>query len=109
MVVATIPVAEGEQQLSAILPVDREGWFLVRAIADVPHTFRFASTAPFYIQRDGAQPHISRDSCQFFLDWVRERMTKLELADPVQREEVLRFYREAEDFWSHRRDAATAD
>ncbi len=108
-VVATIPVAERDQHLSAIFPVDRDGWFLVRAIADVPHTFRFASTAAFYIQRDGAPPHISRASCQFFLDWVRERMTKLDLADPAQREEVMRFYRQAEDFWSRRRDAATAD
>ena len=31
----------------------RSGWFLVRAIADVAQTFRFASTGPFYVETEG--------------------------------------------------------
>ena len=29
---------------------ERRGWFLARAITDLEHTFRFASTAPFYVE-----------------------------------------------------------
>jgi hypothetical protein len=85
------------------------GWFLVRVIADVPHTFRFASTAPFYVEI-GDQPHrISRASAQFFLDWVRERMERVKLDDPQQREEVLAWHRMAGKFWEARVAAANAD
>src|SRR5262249_12511235 len=31
------------------LQFQESGWFLVRAIADNPKTFRFASTAPYYV------------------------------------------------------------
>ena len=34
----------------ATITFDRSGWFLVRAVADFPYTFRFASTAPFYVE-----------------------------------------------------------
>lgn len=43
------------------------GWFLVRAIADNPKTFRFASTAPFFVEI-GARERISKASARFFLD-----------------------------------------
>ena len=35
------------------------GWFLIRAVADEPNTYRFAMTAPYYVEI-GYQPHISR-------------------------------------------------
>ena len=75
------------------------GWFLVRAIADNPKTFRFASTAPFYVEIGERKRLISRESAQFFLDWVRERMGRIKLDDPTQREEVLAYHRMGEKFW----------
>jgi len=29
---------------------NESGWFLVRVITDNPKTFRFASTAPYYVE-----------------------------------------------------------
>jgi hypothetical protein len=84
------------------------GWFLVRAVADVPHTFRFASTAPFYVEIGGTR-RASRSAARYFLDWVRERMERVKEEDPVKREEVLRHHREAERFWSERADRANAE
>jgi predicted amidohydrolase len=75
------------------------GWFLVRAIADNPKTFRFASTGPYYVEVGASRRRISKTSVQFFLDWVRERAGRVKLEDARQREEVLRYHRIAERFW----------
>ena len=85
------------------------GWFLVRAIADVPHTFRFASTGPFYVEIGAVPRRISKVSAQFFLEWVRERIDRLNLDDPEQRAEVLKPHRAAEKFWQEKVAQANAD
>jgi hypothetical protein len=60
------------------LKFNESGWFLIRAVADDPATYRFAMTAPYYVQI-GDQPRISRASAQFFVDWCRERSKDNEL------------------------------
>ncbi len=90
------------------LPIGESGWFLVRAVADCPQTFRFASTAPFYVEIESKKSPISRRSAQFFVDWVNERMQRVKLTDQMQREEVLRYHREALDFWQAKLQAASA-
>ena len=69
------------------------GWFLVRAIADNPKTFRFASTAPYYVEVGETKRRISKASAKFFLDWVKERTGRVKLDDPDQRREVLQLPR----------------
>lgn len=88
---------------------NESGWFLVRARADVPHTFRFASTGPFYVEAGAAPRRVSKASAQFFVDWVRERMGRVELDDPGEREEVLRHHRAAERLWLEKVAQANAD
>ena len=78
------------------------GWFLIRAIADVPGTFRFASTGPFYVEIEPTPRRVSKASARFFLDWVRERMNQIKLDDPGQKEEVLKHHRAAERFWEEK-------
>jgi hypothetical protein len=77
------------------------GWFLVRAITDNKQTFRFASTAPFYVEIGPAQRRISKASVQFFLDWVQERGGRLQrnLEDPRRLREVLPYHQRAREFW----------
>jgi hypothetical protein len=67
------------------------GWFLVRVRADVPQTFRFASTGPWYVEIGGGQPTIRRESCEFFRQWTEERIDELRqhLASDEERREVL--------------------
>jgi hypothetical protein len=88
---------------------DESGWFLVRAIADNAKTFRFASTAPFYVEIGPVKGRISKTSARFFLDWVRERSQRIKLADPEQRREVLRYHETAEKFWEERVAKANAE
>ncbi len=87
---------------------DASGWFLVRAICRNAKTFRFASTAPYYVEISEAKRRISRASAQFFLDWVDERIGRVKLDDPVQRREVLEHHEHARRFWLKRTADANA-
>jgi hypothetical protein len=89
--------------------VSRSGWFLVRAIAENKDTFRFASTAPFYVEVGPAKRHVSRASARFFLDWVNERISQITLDDPAKRAAVMKYHEQARKFWEERLAAATAD
>jgi hypothetical protein len=95
----------GERVRARPLVFESSGWFLVRAIAAVPGTFRFASTAPFYVEVGEGRDTIHRDHVAFFLRWIDERIAALQadqkgdLADSVRKEEVLRPHREARRFF----------
>jgi hypothetical protein len=75
------------------------GWLLVRAIADNRTTFRFASTAPYYVEVGPAKRRVSKASVQFFLDWIDERQKRIKLTDPDQRREVVGHHEAARKFW----------
>ncbi|HEY6228318.1 MAG TPA: hypothetical protein VI282_14445, partial [Verrucomicrobiae bacterium] len=91
------------------LTFEDSGWFLVRTLADVPDTFRFASTGPFYVEREDAPQRISKSSAQFFLDWVRERTARVKIEDRAEAEEVLRYHHDAERFWQEKAAQANAE
>ncbi len=78
---------------------DSSGWFLIRAVTDVEKTYRFASSGPWYVEIGDQPKRISRRSAQFFLDWVDERIGRVNLENAEQREEVLGYHRAARDFW----------
>jgi hypothetical protein len=86
----------------------RSGWFLLRVVGEIAETYRFAMTAPFYVEFDG-KPRISRKSAQFFLDWVYERARQIKIADPQQRREVMEYHRKARDFWKGIVEKANAE
>ena len=91
------------------LKLERSGWFLVRAIADEPKTFRFASTAPFYVEVGDEKRRVSRASAKFFLEWVDERRGRVKEADAARRAEVMRFQDDARAFWAALVERADAD
>jgi hypothetical protein len=72
---------------------------LVRAIADNPKTFRFASTAPFDVEVGDAKRRASKTAAKFFLAWVKERAGRLKLDGPDQRREVMAHHAAAEKYW----------
>jgi hypothetical protein len=99
------------QNHSFQLPVDEAGWFLVRAITDVTNTFRFASTAPWFVENDEVTSRISRKSVQFFLDWVNERISHVNanLQDRTKRDQVLYWHFAARKFWIDRLAMANSE
>ena len=91
------------------LRFDRSGWFLIRAAADLPDTYRFAMTGPYYVQI-GPRPRISRRSVQFFIDWLYQRARQIrEIENPAEREAVMKFHRRARDYWQDLLSKANAD
>ncbi len=103
--------ADVSQQKTVQLTIKEPGWFLVRAIADVDHTFRFASTAPWYIESESVPRRISKRSSQFFFDWVEERMERVRknVQDEAQLMSVLEAHQRAQRFWLDRVNSANAD
>ena len=91
--------------------VTEPGWFLVRAIADVPETFRFASTAPWYVEFADRPNRISQASAQFFLDWVNERIERVNHNVPSgsARDAINSWHIQAREFWLDRVDRANAN
>jgi hypothetical protein len=92
-------VRDGVVQPFGRLRFTRSGWFLVRAIAANEKTFRFASTAPWYVEIGGAKARVSRASAKFFADWVDERIARIMETDPRKREEVMEPHLKAKAFW----------
>jgi hypothetical protein len=90
------------------LNFNESGWFVIRAVTDVPNTYRFATTGPYYVEI-GDGPRISKSSAQFFLDWVSERANDLKLDDADEREAILKYHRQARDFWQSLVDKANAE
>ena len=86
----------------------RSGWFLIRVVTDHSKTYRFAMTAPYYVEI-GYQPRISKEAAQFFLDWVYERARQIKIADPEQQRKVLEYHRKARDFWQNLVSKANAE
>ena len=68
-------------------------------MTDVAETYRYASTGPYYVEIGDETRRISRKSVQFFLNWIDERMQRIELTDPEQKAEVLSYHERAREFW----------
>ena len=95
---------EPHQKFDFTLNIEEQGWFLIRAVTDVEHTFRFASTAPWFVNEADEESRVSKTSAQFFLDWVEQRIgrVKANVTDPKQLREVLEPHEAAYVFWKSR-------
>ena len=106
-----LPVDELPAKMQVAVEFRESGWLLVRAVTDHPRTFRFASTAPFYVEINGG-PRISRRSAQFFCDWCAERAAQVRqrlAGDPEKQREVLEHHLLAERFWNDRLSRANVE
>ena len=111
-VVERVPCEKGRDTKRAIeIEVKESGWFLVRAISDNPAIFRFAASAPFYLEVGGTKKRISQKSAKFFLAWVDERMERIrrKVSDGSQLKEVLQPHREARLWWAKRVEQSNAE
>jgi hypothetical protein len=108
----TVPTTSKSQSIDlGKMTFHRSGWFLVRAITDLEHTFRFATTAPYYVEVGASKRLVSRNSAHFFLDWVTERIARvpLKLNDRERLKDVLAHHQEAKEFWQRVAAEANAD
>jgi hypothetical protein len=85
------------------------GWFLFRAMVDHPKTFRFAQTAPYYVEIGEKKRRVSRAAAEFFRDWAVERSEQLGRHESgLQRQELLEQLDRAKKFWDERVAEANA-
>ena len=106
------------QSFAVLLPVQSVGVMgdertygypiIIRAVTSAPKTYRFAMTAPYYVEI-GYEPRISKKSAQFFLDWLTERAKRIAITDPAERQAVLQHHRAARDFWQQKIATANAE
>jgi len=90
-----------EYQKSGRLPkvvFAESGWFLVRAMAETPPTYRLAMTGPYYV-RIGQQERISRSAVRFFLAWLQERESMVEKEAGPLDGRMRQAYQTAHRFW----------
>jgi hypothetical protein len=87
----------------------RSGWFLIRVIAENDVTFRFASTAPYYVDVGQNTTRISRASAQFFLDWTETRANRISIDDAGQYRAVMQYHDQARAYWQRKLSVANAD
>ncbi len=93
------------------LVFSQSGWFLVRAITDNRQTFRFASTAPYYVEIGPSKRRVSKRSARFFLDWVKQRSGRVpsKLGDLEKLQQVLAYHQRAGEFWERMVARANAE
>ncbi len=85
----------------------RSGWFLLRAATDVKDTYRFAMTAPYFVEFDEG-PSIHRRSAEFFLAWAEARLQELRQL-PTAPKRDLAAYEKAVAFWQDLVDRANVE
>lgn len=93
-------------KLPGSVRITESGWFLIRAIADLDNTFRFACIGPWYVEVGTKPRPPDKKSAQFFLDWTRERLARLEATNFTGQAEALQPIRHAEAFWKRKTEAS---
>jgi len=111
-VVATIPLARDRTTAEATvtLPVDRSGWFVLRAFASrsrhpILDLYPFGTTSPVYVTVGGAPVRSAADA-RYFLEWV-DRLAKAAAAHPgyntaAEKQTVLATIAKARAVWAER-------
>ncbi len=95
----SIPTPEFIQAGGALPNVtfDQSGWVLIRAAANVPNGHRLAITAPYYVEI-GGMPRISKESAEFFFDWVKERAAEMKSAlHAAEHDKAIAFWQDLVD------------
>ncbi len=83
----------------------------MRALTNRTDTFRFASSAPFYVEVGPGVRRVSKAAVAFFEAWIDERIARLVASDlaPDKAVSVLGFQREAKRVWDDLAARANAD
>jgi len=78
---------------------DKSGWFLIRALTDNPGTYRFAMTAPFYVEIGDTPVLIKKSAVEFFLNWAKEAAKRNPETEPEKKALVDKYSKETLNFW----------
>lgn len=88
--------------------VGESGWLLIRVVTERDHTYRIASTAPYYIEI-GQRPRISARAVAFFQSWLEKSTAQIKQQGEPLTQAVEPYLAVARSFWSDRAKGATAE
>ncbi len=88
--------------------VRESGWLLIRVVTDRDHTYRIASTAPFYIEI-GGQSRISARAVAFFQAWLAKSAEQISQQGEPLEQATEPYLAAARVFWNERANLATAE
>lgn len=88
--------------------VSESGWLLIRVVTEREHTYRIASTAPYYIEVGGKR-RISRKAIEFFQDWLGAAENELAQQSDAAVSQAEPYLRSAKHFWDRQAAVATAE
>ena len=87
--------------------VKESGWMVIRVVTEVEHTYRIASTAPYYFVV-GEQPRVSQSAVEMFQNWLQDTANKIAQLDQKTSSAAEPFIRSAIAFWDAQRKKVTA-
>lgn len=88
--------------------VRESGWLLIRVVTERDHTYRIASTAPYYIEI-GGRPRISARAVAFFQSWLEKSVAQINQQGEPLTQAAGPYLATARSFWSDRAEGATAE
>lgn len=87
--------------------ISQSGWMVIRVVTEREHTYRIASTAPYYFEV-GQQPRISRSAIAFFQQWLEDSAKKITAGESKSASAADPYIRSARDFWRKRLEQSNA-
>lgn len=105
----TVVYSTDKRRLSYTISFEKSGWFLVRAICQNKEGFRFASTAPYYVEIGDEKKRISRSSVEFFIAWMDKARKGIKASEQKHKNEIDESYEVAKKFWEDLLQAANAE
>ena len=84
-----------------LITFKKSGWFLIRALTENSKTYRFAMTAPFYVEIGGSPNQIDKVSVEFFLNWAKEAAQQNPEIEPKKRVLFDKYSKETLIFWQN--------
>jgi len=80
---------------------NKSGWFLIRALTENTKTYRFAMTAPYYVEIGNSPKRIDKESVEFFLNWAKEAAKQNHETEPKKRMLFDKYSKETLNFWQN--------
>ncbi len=80
---------------------NKSGWFLVRALTENTKTYRFAMTAPYYVEIGNSPKRIDKESVEFFLNWAKEAANQNPETEQKKRLLFDKYSKETLKFWQN--------
>ena len=86
---------------------NKSGWFLIRVLTENKKVYRFAMTAPFYVEIGDNPKYIDKKSVEFFLNWAEQAAKRNPETDTEKRKVYDNYSKKTITFWQKLKNNST--